>query len=573
MKVQKVWAWLLTLSLVLAFLTACSEKPAGSAPEDSENSSASAEASEFAPEDPAAPTVLPDGSTTGGAAGGTTGTVITRKPATTASKPAVTLPGVTAATRKDIDKVDLSGKVSDLKGRTIKFQVLSQTNTSSSDPEWAKALKGFAMVEKKYNCKIEIVKCDMESNGDTRLLNSMLAGQPMADILVQDQGSFYSRYRAGLLQNLSILKAIDFESNESCFPAWGTACMVDGAYYAFMVDDGGGEMTFAPVVVYNKKLLEEFAPQYANAPWQLYKSGNWTWDEFAKICDAFNRGAKSRSDMTACWDGGAMMYQSMLITAGTDWLKYDSKMNVLFNGRNAKAQEVLNKYTSLVKAGTVMLGRNPSNVADALYGDMEKKLYSFKNGQTAFAVATFNDGYYWYGMNASDTQQSVKDNMGVLPLPKWNKSDSYSFAVPLSVRGTSIPAGVKKPKEVATVLYAIFGETEGNFVGGWAESSRSYVDKWYAATFNAKMGKQNREIAELIYGSFRSHKNIVPYLGNVGEATDTNIRYGINDEGVATGWFSKYVYEIANGNMAQSAALDAVEKGFNNELKKLTTVR
>ena len=106
MKVQKVWAWLLTLSLVLAFLTACSEKPAGSAPEDSENSSASAEASESVPEDPAAPTVLPDGSTTGSVTGGTTGTVTTRKPAATSSKPAVTLPGVSAATRKDIHPLE-----------------------------------------------------------------------------------------------------------------------------------------------------------------------------------------------------------------------------------------------------------------------------------------------------------------------------------------------------------------------------------------------------------------------------------------------------------------------------------
>lgn len=471
-------------------------------------------------------------------------------------------------------EADLSGRVTDLHGRVIRFQILTQTSTNSSDANWQKALEGFKMIEEKYNCKIEVVKCDMESNGDSRILTSILAGEPIADILVQDAQTFYSRYGAGLLEDLSALKVFDFDSENSPHPPWGIAAKVNGDYYSYTNDDGGAEMCFTTVVVYNKKLLEEYVPQYANMPWTLYKSGNWTWDKFYEICDAFNRAVKSYPDMTALYDGSGTAYKAMLVTGGTDWLAYNEDGDIIFNARDKKAQDILNKYKSYVQKGTIMLGPNINgglnNDFDSLSGCAEG--YSFKQGKAAFAIATFNNAYYWDGMMSYSTQQSVKDNMGVLPLPKWDKDDDYQTIYPLMVRGTSIPAGLDKPNEVATILNAIFNETDGHYLNGYVEGEKSYIDQWYAPTLTAKMGKQNREVMEKLYSDFQNHK-ITTYVGDLGSLTSPDVMYGFNDEGVPTGWYSKYVYEIAKGNIAQSAALDAVEDRFTKILKSLTTIR
>ena len=580
MNIKRLLAIVLVCMLTLVLMAGCGDKPSESG--DSSDTPGSSTTTTGAPDiggdsttggdSSNATTGSGESSTSGTTASGTTGT---KKPTTTGTKAEITLPGkVTTATKVETEKVDLSGRVTDLKGRVIKFQIMTQTSTNATDANGQKVQKGFEMVEQKYNCKIEVVKCDFESIGDSRVLNSMLAGNPIADILVQGADTFYSRYKAGLLENLSALKAIDFDSADSVHPPWGIAAKVNGDYYSYTNDDGGGEMAFTPVVVYNKKLLEEYTPQYANTPWNLYKSGEWTWEKFFEICDTFNRAVKNYGDMTAVYDGGGTVYKTMLVTAGTDWLTYNKAGDIIFNARDSKAQDIMNKYKSYVQKGTVKLVVAPraglNNDFDSLSGCSDG--YGFKSGKAAFAIATFNNGYYWDGMMSAGTQQSVKDNMGVLPLPKWDKKDSYQTLYPLMVRGTSIPSGLDKPNEVATILSAIFTETGGHYLNGYVEGEKHYIDQWYAPTLTAKMGKQNREVMEKLYNDFHNH-TITPYVGDLGSLTAPDVMCGVDDSGNTTGWYNKYVFEIANGNIAQSAALDAVEDKFNKILKSLTTVR
>jgi len=131
--------------------------------------------------------------------------------------------------------------------------------------------------------------------------------------------------------------------------------------------------------------------------------------------------------------------------------------------------------------------------------------------------------------------------------------------------GYSIPYGVKKPNEVATILNAMFTE---HYVSISKEEAR---DIWFTEqiepTLNSKTGEQTKNTILKVYDEFGKN-NITVFISPY--ATQTTPDIWSNGD---SGWIAKYVFDIAHGNMAQSAALSAVTSKYNKILATLTEKR
>ena len=455
-----------------------------------------------------------------------------------------------------------TGKVLDLKGREIKWNVLNATN--SNTPEGKRKLENYAALEKKYNCKIKEIAKISESAGNTEITTSVLSGAPAVDMWFHNGASeIFTHYRASLLQNVSDMGVFNFSDPNSPFPTDQEIFNFGGQYYG-VVDRAvpSGDPWAALVVFFNDKLLR--ANGINDDLFALQNSNGWTWEKFKEICDKFNTNNRD-PNITACYDGTAQLYQALLHTRGTDWVSMDKSKNLSFTGGTAAAQEALSYYQSLIGAGTVKIGSSANSFTaggGAFDGDTANaNKYSFAKGLSAFTVFSML-GMEWHINKNSLTTADVKKNFGVLYLPKVKQSDAYTFVSPISnTGGYAIPKGVRRPNEVATIINEIINRQPEDSAAAKSRLMAQYVEPW----LNTVTGTGTKATANGIIDSFFSRKFSLTYNG-LSANTTPNIASGDD------GWMS-HVYKISTGTEAMGSVLTSVTGTYNDALSKLHSQR
>lgn len=448
------------------------------------------------------------------------------------------------------------GRVTDLKGRTIVFNTYPNSS-DPNDPAYKERQAFLKSIGETYNCTITEYTRYNESGGDNTITTSVLAGDPLVDIWTQNGATeIIPHYKAGLLQDLSKWKTIDFERTENPWDKSIQQFYINGSYYGVTIlqSQAAQYANIATVMFFNPKLLKQYG--VTEDLFALQESGNWTWDKFEEICRKFNSNAGS-SGKTAYYDSDLNLYQALLTTYGTDWIvKKDGVMT--FNGNDTKAQAALTRYKGWATDGTIkVLGSMP------LVSSMTTPQYNFYTGQSAFTVA-LHTNLEWGMMQGGQTTQDVKDNYGILLLPKEKASDEYTAAVESGqLGGYSIPYGVKAANEVLTIMDVMFsheGEDDGK--DPTEEFLANKTDKW----LNNATGAQSRKTVARLHKLFLSGKQT--YTDNwIAGYTTPNI-----GTDVTNGWYS-HVVKIANGTEAMGTALSSVTNTYNNTLKNFLSER
>ena len=457
---------------------------------------------------------------------------------------------------------DTSGRVTDLKGRVVRYQVSPLEDKTSSS--YKRMLKNIENIEKQLNCKIQLVENLGESGKDTSIVTSVLAGTPIVDIWIQNTtDEFVSHFRAGMVQNLSDLYVFNFAGLK-----WD-ACMENmqykGKYYGVRPAMAGNMTMNSLVLCFNSKLLREYIPQYTDKLYEWQKNGTWTWEKFEEVCKAFNQAASSDPSLTACFDRSGAAYLVMLANRGVDWLKRNEKGQLVFNGNDKKAQEAMNQFKDLVSRDIITF-ENAKNVNFGWDANMVgwQNDGSFLGGQCLFAFNQIG-GYYWNVFQHAGTEQSVRSNAGFMMVPKLKESDDYTHALPVAVQGFSIPFGVDKPAEVATVLNLL--QVEPTIKETEQEQRQSFVVTYIEPTLNKSTSNITSDAFNMTYDGFSDGYGYA-LQSSMGIAASTNI-WG--DDKV--GWIGRYLYDIAHGDIAISAAVAAVNKKYNNILADLFETR
>lgn len=110
-------------------------------------------------------------------------------------------------------------------------------------------------------------------------------------------------------------------------------------------------------------------------------------------------------------------------------------------------------------------------------------------------------------MNGGQTTQDVKDNFGILVLPKKNASDEYTDVGDAAQNGGyAIPYGVKTPNEVLTVMDMLFSVTYTSNVDPVENYLQEHVDEF----LNSATGTQSRKTVARLSKLYLNDNNGIP---------------------------------------------------------------
>lgn len=300
---------------------------------------------------------------------------------------------------------DLSGRVSDMKGRTIRFTVGYRADTDPASADGVLNAKNIERIEKKYNCKIEIVP-----NEPYTTISSIVAGKPDTDIWNLTNSDFFtSVYRGRYIQSLEDLKCLDlsdtktFSSNTGYFKINGKHWAVNPQTY------GITSIAVNTLLAANKSMLAAKGVSVSDI-YALQDAGKWTWDEFQKIA---KKVTNPSGDVYAIQDKHALFYQSLLASNSTDFIEMKSG-TLTFTGDSAAAKKVMTYYSNLA--------------ADKSLNTIAGAANSFSDGWDDFLAGK---NYFYCGVVALHSPQwrFIKDrasDFALFHIPKPTESAPYT---------------------------------------------------------------------------------------------------------------------------------------------------
>ena len=425
-----------------------------------------------------------------------------------------------------------SGKVTDLKGRTIKmgFGIIQ---TDPDDPSSAEGIKLMAKrksVEQKLNCKLQSVTIV----GYEQVQASILAGSPSVDIWnLIEIPQFMSAYKSGLLQQLDSLNVMNLK-DRARYSEYTETMAINGQHYGFNPQTYGvWKVALSNVMYVNKKKLATYGYNMSDI-YKMQNDGTWTWSKFREIAAKCSEPAKG---VYAINDATSNFYNDLMASNDTDWIR-KSGNSFQFSANEAKAQEVMNYYKSLVDDKSLSVAYDPkvgTATNDPLY---DYDLITFKNGKTTF----FNAKAYLPFKNYLD---SMQNDIGIVFCPKPDGAKGYkSYTNHACMVGIPVYSGKDanlRARETATVIEELFGpyKSEKEYNNQMRDDVRAFAN--------------DNEIIKTYQAIFANQR--FSYSGIAGEVERGNNR----------GWLD-FVPQIAQGKMDYSSVVNAQTSRYNGIL-------
>lgn len=323
------------------------------------------------------------------------------------------------------NNADVKLPVKDMGGRTFTFAAPSWDDTVNVDADWVKEL------EKKYNCKFK----NLNLNNDyTTLYSSILAGDPIADVVVFNYTNFYPAVKKNLLLELKSSGNINYQDS-SCFipKAQEKLTTVNGKLYGAI-----DTYAFRNLLVYNRSIITGEDDLLT-----LYNNGKLTWD---KLYEVLQKAVKSGKKGIAGEMNEEGILQSLILANGSTWYKRDSGLNFTYCLENQNTRDAL-AFAQKLKASNLTM---PLDGGNYLYGQTQ-----FAKGRVAMMIV---DGY-----NLDYIAKNAKFDYGVVMLP--NKDGSKGLVDLTEFECYSIPATVNNPDDVQLIFAAWKQAEEANNEG------------------------------------------------------------------------------------------------------------
>ncbi len=266
-----------------------------------------------------------------------------------------------------------------------------------------------------HNCTIVAKKVADWDEMQEVFINSVEAGEPVAQVFELDYRFIAKPFAKGLFYDLAMLEELGISTNErERWDKWSDAVnrvMTKGKSIYGMrsewMEPGGG-------IIFNKRLFEE-AGLDSDLLYDLQASGEWTWSKFEEICELLTRDTDGdgQTDVYATCSDGTDTLQCLVSSTGKDFLEVD-KDGMIYN--NCKDESVLGAMefaAELYEKGYEM--PVPENGAEDWY------LSAFREGKAAmqFAEESLCKPEGPYGEN------NMSDEIGFVVPPKPDGQEEY----------------------------------------------------------------------------------------------------------------------------------------------------
>jgi len=239
-----------------------------------------------------------------------------------------------------------------------------------------------------------------------------MAGKPAAQVFVLQPDWAMALYRQNLLYPVGDNKQVDLKKTNVV--DWNKNVTDTFTYnkkiYAFT--DGYGGSLHAAVLVWNKRLFRE-AGLDPNLPYDLQKSGKWTWDEFLKICKQLTRDTNNdgKIDVYAMpRDLSTEILDAFVGSNGAEYVGKDAKTGKLVNMTNKPEFIEAVQFFIKMRDEKVMMDRPEGS-------EWNWHIPAFNDGKVAMRI----DQHYI----AHNDLQNMKDDWGVVLPPKGPKAKNY----------------------------------------------------------------------------------------------------------------------------------------------------
>jgi len=274
---------------------------------------------------------------------------------------------------------------------------------------------------------------------------SIMAGKPAATIFVLQPDWALALYRQNLLYPVGKSKAVNWTSttpvewNRSVTSAFTFKNGRTQDAYAFA--EGYGGSYHAACVFFNKRLFRE-AGLDPNLPYDLQKSGEWTWAKFLEIAkkltiDKNNDGIPETYAMPA--DLSTEILDAFVSSNGAMYVNKDPKTGLLYNTSNRPEFIEAVRFYMQLRDEKVMKPKPPGDKTPWNWHIPE-----FNDGKVAMRI----DQQYL----ATNDLRNMKDDWGMVLPPKGPRSKNYVVFNDENVR--VIPAKGYTDAQVDAIIWA-----------------------------------------------------------------------------------------------------------------------
>ena len=350
-------------------------------------------------------------------------------------------------------------------GRTFTFCAPSW-EIIDLEESWVKDLQS------KYNCKFK----NLQLADYSTLYSSILAGDPLADVIIMGDSNFYQYVQKKLLRSLSASQYIDVDDSSLYVTGLNDIFTVSGKAYGVSRDG----YAIRRVLAYNKSLITG-----SNDLQTLADAGKLTWDKLYEILTKVSKSgvAGIAGQMYEC-----DVLEAFIMANGGRIFKRGSGLNFTYTLDSQNTRNAISFVQKLYSSGCIM----PMNGGNYLYPQSQ-----FAKGKVAMMLVD--------GWNLGDIYKKAKFDVGIVLLPAG--SDASSPLVEQTVYECySIPATVENPEDVELIFAAWVKAADAN-----GEGKNYILDEWKDLMDDPK----NLKVLEKYISIVNSGKAVVDYKNTV----------------------------------------------------------
>lgn len=290
--------------------------------------------------------------------------------------------------------------------------------------------------EERYNIEITY-NPSSHHNYETDAKPLILAGEDAYDLVVSHPRVAHVYANEGLVLDWNELKYVDLTQDYWDQDAVESFQM-PGGLFCCIGDISHQAVGASNAMLFNKDYFDENNIEY---PYELVKSGGWTFDVFAEMAETYSRdlngdGTMDEDDLlgytTFYWIGPIQAFYS----SGARVIEKGSS-DYAFNVYNERSLSMFEKYFKLLNADYTVLDAKSDNSFDCTSTELFREGHALFTDVNIFLVLTLRE---------------MEQNFGILPWPKLTETDDYVANVDAGTNLFTIPITVADTERTSLII-------------------------------------------------------------------------------------------------------------------------
>lgn len=290
--------------------------------------------------------------------------------------------------------------------------------------------------EDRYNIEITY-NPSSHHNYETDAKPLILAGEDAYDLVVSHPRVAHVYANEGLVRDWNELKYVDLTQDYWDQDAVESFQM-PGGLFCCIGDISHQAVGASNAMLFNKDYFDENNIEY---PYELVKSGGWTFDVFAQMAETYSRdlngdGTMDEDDLlgyaTFYWIGPIQAFYS----SGARVIEKGSS-DYAFSVYNERSLSMFEKYFKLLNADYTALDAKSDNSFDCTSTELFREGHALFTDVNIFLVLTLRE---------------MEQNFGILPWPKLEETDDYVANVDAGTNLFTIPITVADTDRTSLII-------------------------------------------------------------------------------------------------------------------------